>query len=148
MNCVYFLIPAIWQSRKNVQKMSILTYCRVVLTMFFQVIWVFGLTYASQRTIQSHAYLMNNVHGLFIVAINFIMGYKILVGECRGLLFALIGCILILSDNKSERVMTEFQESPFFANLINLSSAFFGALYFLLNAKNVTCMPICCLLFF
>jgi hypothetical protein len=99
LNCVYFSIPALVGYLQNpTLKLDGMTYARMVFTMIFQVIWVFGLTFASQRTIQSHAYLMNNVHGLFIVAINFILGYKILIGECRGVILALAGCIFILYD--------------------------------------------------
>ena len=33
-------------------------------------------------------------------------------------------------------------------NLVNLVSAFFGALYFLMNAENINTMPICSLVLF
>ena len=71
--------------------------------MVMQVFWVFGLTYASSRTIQSHAYLMNNVHGLYIVVINYFLGQKVLSGEIKGVLYALAGCMLILTDPEALR---------------------------------------------
>lgn len=90
---------------------------------------------------------MNNVHGLYIVIINYFLGQKILQGEVNGVIFAIIGCMFILCDPQALR-KSEFQESPIIPNLINLMTAFFGALYFLFNAKNVSCMPIISLVLF
>jgi hypothetical protein len=46
---------------------------------------------------------MNNVHGLYIVIINYFLGQKVLSGEVRGVFFALIGCIFILADPEALR---------------------------------------------
>lgn len=72
-----------------------------------QVFWVFGLTYASSKTIQSHAYLINNTHGLFIVVINLIIGKEVLHGEFKGLFLALFGCLGILLDPNAHRAGSE-----------------------------------------
>ena len=147
--CVYFIIPAIIENLwvKATFKLTLESYLRILFTMFMQVFWVFGLTYASSRTIQSHAYLINNVHGLFMVVLNYFLGQKVLRGEFKGMLFAMVGCIIILSDPQALR-KEEFQSSPLIPNIINLMSAFFGALYFLLNAQNVNSMPIISLVLF
>lgn len=125
-------------------------YLILLATLCMQVFWVFGLTYASSRTIQSHAYLINNTHGLFIVLINFVIGVKVLPGEFRGLLFALFGCIIILSDPLAHRKAEEngLVQSPLIPNLVNLTSAFFGGIYFLMNSFNVNSLPIISLVLF
>ena len=154
--CVYFLIPAIiefYKLRKTINYSSVLTlkkYKNILLAQFMQVLWVFGLTYASSRTIQSHAYLINNTHGLFIVVINLIIGKEVLRGEIKGLFFAIFGCIVILLDPQAHRTASEtgLVQSPLIPNLINLSSAFLGAIYFLINAKNVNSLPIMSLVLF
>ena len=97
---IYFFVPAIAENlMMSVPiKIRLKQYLYIVVTLIMQVFWVFGLTYASSRTIQSHAYLMNNVHGLFMVIIGLFTGKKILAGEFKGLIYALIGCAFILAD--------------------------------------------------
>jgi hypothetical protein len=46
---------------------------------------------------------MNNVHGLYIVIINYFAGQKILAGEFKGVFFALVGCMFILADPSALR---------------------------------------------
>lgn len=154
--CVYFCIPAIiefYKLRMTINFSTLITwksYKNILLALFMQVFWVFGLTFASSRTIQSHAYLINNTHGLFIVVINLIIGKQVLPGEFRGLFFALFGCLIILLDPNAHRRASEtgLVQSPLIPNLVNLSSAFLGAIYFLVNSKNVNSLPIMLLVLF
>lgn len=76
----------------------------ILATLVMQVIWVAGLMYASSRTIQSHAYVLNNVHGLFIVVIGFFNGQKIYLGEWGGLATAIVGCVIMMTDPSAARV--------------------------------------------
>ena len=154
--CVYFFVPTIieyFKLRKTIDFSQVLTwskYKNIVLALSMQVFWVFGLTYASSKTIQSHAYLINNTHGLFIVVINLVIGKEVLPGEFRGLFYALFGCLIILLDPNAHRTASEagIVQSPLIPNLINLSSAFMGAVYFLVNSKNVSSLPIMSLVLF
>ena len=108
------------------------------------VIWVSGLVYAAERTIQSHAYVFNNTHGLFIVLINFAYGQKPYKSELIGLSLAVVGILFLAFDPGAHR--KDGTTSSIFVCLVDLGSAIFGALYFLLNAKNVKELPICMLI--
>ena len=119
----------------------------ILITCCCQVLWTSGLLYASSRTIQSHAYVLNNVHGLFIVLIGFFQGEDVTKKEWKGLLIQIIGCILMMVDPSAQRI-GEIGSSPVVPDLINLCSAFFGAVYFLINAKNVSSLPVMSLIFF
>jgi drug/metabolite transporter (DMT)-like permease len=63
------------------------------------------------------------------------------------MIFAMIGCAFILADPQALR-KADLSGSTLLPNVINLISAFFGALYFLMNAKNVNSMPIVSLVLF
>ena len=65
-----------------------------------------GLLYASLNTIQAHAYVFNNIHGLFIVLIGVIMGKRPHRLEMIGVLLALAGCVFMIVDPKAARVST------------------------------------------
>lgn len=56
------------------------------------------MLYAASRTIQAHAYVISNLHGLFIVIIGFFSGVKIMKGEVIGLFVAIAGCFMIMLD--------------------------------------------------
>lgn len=91
------------------------------------------------------------MHGIYIVLINVVIGKEVLSLEYQGVVFSIIGVFLSLCDSSAHRSSTQFsQVSPseqLKANLINLGSALFGALYFLMNASNVNSLPIMSLIF-
>ena len=72
-------------------------------TLMCQVVWTAGLIYGSMNLIQSHAYVFNNIHGLFVVFIIYLMGQRPVIKEWQGVALALIGCALMLFDPKAER---------------------------------------------
>ena len=78
--------------------MSFKQYGFLLLTLLCQVLWTFGLIYASLNTIQSQAYVFNNVHGLYIVMISYFMGVIPIRMEWFGVTLALIGCTLMIMD--------------------------------------------------
>ena len=125
---------------------SFKSYIFLILTLVCQILWTFGLFYGSATMIQSHAYVLNNVHGLFIVAINAtFLGIKCVRSEYIGIAFAIGGCVCMMLDPSAER--TDGVQSSLMTYMICFGSAIFGALYFLMNAKNVKSLPICLLLF-
>ena len=108
-------------------------------------VWTFGLVYASLKTIQSQAYVFNNIHGLFIVVILFVMGTKPSKKEWIGVVLAIIGCGFMIFDPKALRA--DGKSASVTAAIIDIGSAVFGAFYFLLSARNVKNIPICLLIF-
>jgi drug/metabolite transporter (DMT)-like permease len=69
-----------------------------------QVVWTLGLIYASLNTIQSQAYVFNNIHGLFLVLIGVYLGAKVTVPEKLGVLLIVSGCIFMVGDPKAARI--------------------------------------------
>ena len=134
-----FLIPAIveyFYKRKEISYSSLITlkqYGFLLLTLICQVLWCFGLIYASLNTIQSQAYVFNNVHGLYIVMISYFLGVIPNRLEWFGVIAALIGCALMIFDPSAGRSNNEI-ETSIWPGMIDLGSAFFGALYFLMSA--------------
>ena len=95
--------------------------------------------------IQSHVYVLNNTHGLFIVFFNLLLGYGLLTAETIGVGLSICGVIFMIVDPVAMRV--DGQSGSYFDYGVVLGSSVFGALYFMMNAKNVKEMPICMLLF-
>jgi drug/metabolite transporter (DMT)-like permease len=120
--------------------MSIREYANLLLTLLSHVLWTFGLIYASLNTIQSQAYVFNNIHGLFIVLILFLQGIHPSKKEWIGVVLAIIGCGFMIFDSKAARA--DGQEASIFVALIDIFSALFGAIYFLLQARSVKKIPI------
>ena len=129
---------------------SLKQYGFLLLTLLFQVMWTAGLIYASLNTIQSQAYVFNNVHGLYIVLISLFLGVVPSRKECIGVLLAILGCVCIILDPKANRVASSSDagglEQSFWPAIIDLASAFFGALYFIMSARNVKNLPVCLLI--
>ena len=94
--------------------------------------------------------MFNNVHGLYIVLISLFLGVVPSHKECIGVLLAILGCVCIILDPKAIRVASEAVagglDTSFWPAIIDLSSAFFGALYFIMSARNVKNLPICLLI--
>ena len=101
--------------------------------------------YGSGTMIQSHVYVLNNTHGLFIVLFNVILGSGLLKAESIGVLLSICGVVCMIADPSAER--SDGDTGTYFDYLMVLGSAVFGALYFLMSAKNVKALPICLLLF-
>jgi hypothetical protein len=104
-------------------------------------VWVTGLVYAADRTIQSHAYALNNSHGIFMVLIMLVSGVRLFKAEFIGLALAIIGILCLAFDPSALR--KDGASSDLFVCLVDLGSAVFGAFYFILSAKNVKQLPMC-----
>ena len=66
--------------------------------------------------------------------------------EWFGVAAALAGCALMIFDPEAARNSSN-AETSIWPGMIDLGSAFFGALYFLMSAQNVKSLPICFLIF-
>lgn len=152
LNSFFFIVPAIVEffltrGKVNYRKFFTLkNYIFILFTLLFQVTWCFGLIYASLNTIQSHAYVFNNTHGLVLVAINYIRRVKLHRLELIGALIAVVGCLVISNDPSAERM--DGIEPSVLVDVIDFASSIAGAFYFLMNANNVKSMPICFLILF
>jgi drug/metabolite transporter (DMT)-like permease len=113
---------------------------------FSQVIWTWGLVYSSLHLIQSQAYVFNSVHGIFILLISVFMGVVPSKGEFIGVACIILGIVIMLCDAKAERVGADPDENTLIPTLIDLSTSFCGALYFLATASNAKRIPMCLLL--
>lgn len=150
-----FIIPAIveyFYKRHEVNYRDLISFKQygfLLLTLLCQVLWTAGLIYASLNTIQSQAYVFNNVHGLYIVLISLFVGVVPSRKEWIGVSLAIVGCILIIMDPEASRVQSSATPGigqSFWPAIIDLVSAFFGALYFIMSAKNVKSLPVCLLI--
>lgn len=72
-------------------------------------------------------------------------GTKATKFEKIGISLIITGCVFMVCDPHAERIGSEVTASVMPA-LIDASSAFFGALYFLMSEKNVKSFPICLLI--
>lgn len=142
-----FLVPAIIEAGRPRSKInywrlfSWKEYTGLLVTLVCQVLWVFGLTYASQSLVQSQAYVFNNLHGLFIVFILFVRGTTPDKREWLGVALALTGSFCMLMDKSSARL--DGSHGSIAPAVVDLASAVFGAFYFLLCARIVKQIPIC-----
>jgi drug/metabolite transporter (DMT)-like permease len=68
-------------------------------------------------------------------------------GEWIGVALAVLGCLCLIFDGKAERIGIDSTKNTIFPALIDLISAFFGAIYFMSSARNVKKIPMCLLLF-
>jgi drug/metabolite transporter (DMT)-like permease len=78
---------------------------------------------------------------MFIVLIGVFMGTRPHKHEMTGILLAIIGCIFMVMDPNAAR--TGGQQATVMPALLDAGSAFFGALYFMMSARNVKQIPIC-----
>lgn len=90
--------------------------------------------------------MFNNIHGLFIVLIQIVMGTMPHKLETFGVILAIMGCAFMIMDPSAGR--NDQPRSALLPALVDIGSAFFGALYFLMSAANVKNIPICLLLLF
>lgn len=67
--------------------------------------------------------------------IGVVMGSRPHKLEMIGVLLALIGCVFMIMDPKAARISS--QGASIVPALLDASSAFFGALFFLMSARNV-----------
>ena len=150
--CLYMTIPTMIETAINWNRVnygSIFTlknYTQILITLTTQIAWTTGLLYGSGKMIQSHVYVLNNTHGLFIVLINFLTGSGLLKAEVIGVLLSFGGVVAMIFDPSASRV--DGSNGSLSDYSIVLGSALFGALYFILSGKNVSEFPMCMLLFF
>ena len=83
--------------------------------------------------------------GIFIVIITYFLGTLPSKKEWLGVFFAAVGLIFLMLDPGAQRTNPN-SEKDIVPAIVDIGSAFFGAMYFLLSAHNVKKMPICSLL--
>jgi drug/metabolite transporter (DMT)-like permease len=86
---------------------------------------------------------------MYIVLISLFLGVIPARKEWLGLFLAIVGCVFIIMDPKATRIESgNFPEveQTIWPAIIDLASAFFGALYFIMSGKNVKTMPVCFLI--
>jgi drug/metabolite transporter (DMT)-like permease len=138
LQTLFMFFPAIieyFYCRKTYDYTSLLqpkNYTYLIISLIMNALWVFGLTYASLNTIQSHAYVFNNTHGLFIVLFNFLMKVKLHKYEFIGTGLAIAGCIVMILDPAAMRA--DGIEPSIWVDIIAILSAIGGAFYFLMNS--------------
>jgi len=96
-------------------------------------LWISGLLYAANNTIQAHAYIFNNFGGTFIVIGCIFIGKKIDKLEIIGSAIALTGAFVTLYDGSAQT--TDGKKPSLAVNMIDLASSGFGAIYFTLILK-------------
>jgi len=78
------------------------------------------------------------------VLIGVFAGTRPTKNEIFGVSLALFGCLFMILDPKAAR--NSQQTSSVVPALIDIGSAIFGAVYFLMSAKNIKDIPICLLI--
>lgn len=76
--------------------------------------------------------------------IGVVMGTRPHKLEMLGVLLALIGCVFMIIDPKAARIGN--QPTSVVPALLDIGSALFGALFFLMSVRNIKEIPICLLL--
>ena len=106
--------------------------------------WGYGLIYASTRTIQSHAYVLNNFHSFFVFLINWSQGEAMIKREYIGLAIVALGCLVMMMDQSAKRQGEEIPINVIFkADLLNLVSSLAGAFYLIISSDLKNELPIC-----
>lgn len=105
-------------------------------------LWIMGLVYAANNTIQSHALLFNNLGGTFIVAWAIIVGKKVPKWEIIGTAVAILGAFLTLFDGKAQTA--DGKRPSLVVDLINMCSSCAGAIYFVLMPQLKKIGPLFC----
>lgn len=65
--------------------------------------WSFGITMASIHTVQSHAYILSNIHGVFTLIFFMIICKRTHLLEKVGTLIVIAGALLMVLDPKAIR---------------------------------------------
>lgn len=121
----------------RITKRRVMTGC-ITGSCFF--LWMGGLVFSSNNTIQSHAYIFNSFGGTFIVAAALIMGKNVHRLEVIGSIVALSGAFLTLLDGNAQT--TDGRKPSMTINGIDLVASGFGAIYFSLIPKLKTIGPL------
>lgn len=137
-----FLIIVFWQKNQvsevyKVTRRKLYYSATASFGMFF---WSIGLTYAANNTIQSHALLLNEFSGVFIVLGSLIAGQKIHKLEVLGTFIALTGAFLTLLDSGAET--TSGKRPQLHVYIVDLLSSGFGAIFFIYSAKTGSIGPV------
>ena len=107
---MYFAIPTAietmvqWKHFNFRNIFALKNYAFLVTTQLVQIAWTCGLLYGSSHMIQSHVYVLNNTHGLFIVFFNVLLGYGLLTAESIGVTLSICGVICMIVDPSAMRV--------------------------------------------
>jgi drug/metabolite transporter (DMT)-like permease len=75
--------------------------------------------------------------------IHYISGKSLKFGEKIGFVLALIGVTAMMMDPSAHRIIHISSQEEFTADIVNLISACFGSIYFLMNSNNVNEIPLC-----
>ena len=100
----YFILPAIVEFAVYYDQIEfkkffmIKNYLKLMIILILFNFWGYGLIYASTRTIQSHAYVLNNFHSFFVFLINWSQGEAMIKREYIGLAIVALGCLVMMMD--------------------------------------------------
>ena len=81
-----------------------------------------------------------------LVIISYIRKVKLHHLEIIGSAIAVLGCFIMMYDPKVSR--SDGVQVSVMVDLIDIASAFAGAIYFMMNANNTKSLPICLLILF
>ena len=109
------------------------------LSMIFQMFWMYGLMYGSQKMIQSHAYICSTMYGVFVILIGYAICIKPYKLELFGLFFTLCGIICMFSDPSAERI--DGIEASSKDYIICIFAAFLGAFFILVTGHLAKLYP-------
>ena len=102
-------------------------------------LWGCGIFYGAKYLVQSHAYVLHNMQGIFIVLINLIMGIKPVREEFYGVVCVIVGCTAMICDPKAVRA--DGVEATVSVYAVTFFTCFFGAIFFMVSSKNLKSLP-------
>lgn len=137
----YFEDNIDWKELISLRSLSYSLFTNVLL-----MLWQATFFDAAQRTTQVQAYVLSHLQGPIIVVLNAIFGVMPLKTERSGLIFAVLGAIMVTLDPKALRVDGYEASNSVYVGL--LMSSVFGAAYLLFNDKQTREFRFCFLVFY
>ena len=113
---------------------------KMVTTCFFigmsiltQLGWLFGVQFAVLNTLQSHAYVLTSLHGLFTFIFLVLTCQKVHTFETVSYMFVVVASLLLIFDPQAHRA--EVEGSNFISECLCLLANIPGALFWYFNQK-------------
>ena len=105
----------------------------LVASVVAQLLWNYGLIFASLHTVQAHAYTLTSLHGIFYLLMCIMICHRVHKLEYVGSAIIILAAVLIIMDPKATRVGEEVNVQ---ISALSLISNIPGALFWSLNKKN------------